>query len=246
MQAEEILQAARVLCNDAGISLAGQVLADAQPYVFTELEFCYEQMQDDLIDEGVATFTSEQIVTGLGAVTTTDPTTQVSLAYNGYFDGTTLNATPYLPPNILMVLEVWERQTGVSSAPFTSVRPVSDSISTRPQQAVFGVYDYRGDALYFPGAVLSRDIKIKGIIYAPELTGPNSPVLIMRCKPALALLMAAWAAEARGGNKAAATFREQYQEAVAKIVNRSVQKNQYTKYVRRPFRGRGRSRYGYR
>ena len=191
-----------MISNDAIGGIAGDILADGQPYLFPMLEGCYEDLQDRLIDGGVNTYYTYQIITGLTAVASTDPTTQVTLSYSGYYDGAVMHASPTLPTNMLMPLEIWERQTG-SVASWSPVVPVSDSISTRPQTSIFGIYDWQTDELWFPGATLSRDIKMKFILYAPELTGPSSPVLIARSKVAFGNMLVAAACKARGGVNAA-------------------------------------------
>jgi hypothetical protein len=240
MQAEEILQYARAISNDAIGGIAGDILADSQPYIFPILEGCYEDLQDRLINGGVNTFYTYAVITGLTAVATTDPTTQVQLTYTGYFDGVTMHATPTLPSNMLMPLEIWERQTG-STAAWSPVQQVSDSISTRPQTSIFGLFDWQTDELWFPGATLSRDIKLKYILYAPELTGASSPVLVARCKEALACLLVAEMADARGGTDAD-RFEARAEVAIKRIIERTSQKEAYAYYARRPFRSHRRLR----
>jgi hypothetical protein len=244
VQAEEILEAARVMCNDAALSLAGAVLSDSQPYTFTMLEERYEYLQDRLMNGGVNTYYEYFVVNGLTAVAVSDPGVQVQLGYTGYFDGATLSNPPIMPPEMLEPLELWERQTGSTNA-WRPMKQASDSISSRAQTSKFGVWDWETDILFLPGASQSNDLKIKGLTYAPELTTPTSPVLISRCKTALASLVAEMAAKSRGGTEAAGVFHAQAEDAIKLIINRTAQKEQRGSYVRRPFRGRRRvGRYG--
>jgi hypothetical protein len=61
-QAEEILQAARVICNDAAISIDGDLLSDQQPYVFPALNLCYQDLQKRLIRAGVTTYSKYIVI----------------------------------------------------------------------------------------------------------------------------------------------------------------------------------------
>jgi hypothetical protein len=241
--AEDILQATRVICNDAGLSLAGKILADNQPYTFTMLQTCYEDMQDRLISKGVDTYKKYWVVTGLTAITVNDPGVDVILEYGGYFDGTTLQPSPTLPSDLLKPVELWERQHGATSA-WIPMRQVSDSISSRPQNLRFGVWDWETDQLTLPGATQANDIRIKGLLAAPALTGPSSPVLIPRCKIALANLLAEMAAKSRGGTEMAAVFAKDAEMAIERIANRTAIKEQYANFQRKPFRNRSRNSRG--
>lgn len=226
------------MSNDAALSLAGDILSDSQPYVFEMLEGCYEDLQDRLMQVGVNTYYKYWTVLGLGAVTSADPTTQVKLQYTGYYDGTNNNANPTLPSDLLEPLEIWERQTGSTFA-WKPMKVASDSISTRPQIKTFNIWDWETDVLYLPGATQSNDLKIKGLLYAPVLTGPTSPVLVARCTNALAALMIEAAADMRGG-AGAEIFGPKAQKYIDQIINRTVQKDQRAVFVRQPFRGRRR------
>lgn len=242
MQAEEILQFARSISNDAAQSLAGDILSDAQPYTFVLLEGAYESLQDSLIDAGVNTYSEYQTVTGLTAAATTDPGVMMALGYTGYYDGAANHGTPALPADLIMPLEIWERQS-LTQNNWAKMTQAADSISSRSQSGNFGIWDFEFDTLYLPGATLSNDLKFKYLRYAPELTTAVSPVLIARCKPALANLFVAAACRARGGLESAASFETTAKAEIAKIINRTAAKEQYASFTRKPFRNRGRRRY---
>lgn len=239
--AELVLQNARAICNDAALSIAGSILADTQPYVFPMLEERYEYLQDRLITEGANTYSEYGIVTGLLPAGSTDPTTQVELLYTGYYDGVTLHASPTLPADLLEPLELWERQSGTQNY-WIPMAQASDAIGARAQSSKMRIWDWETDILYMQGATQSNDVKIKYLRFAPMLTSPTSPVLIVRCIPALAALMAEAAAKSRGGTEAAAMFKQQAEEAIKMIISRTARKEQYAKFNRIPFRSRRRGR----
>lgn len=247
-KAELVLQNARAMCNDAALSIAGSVLADNQPYVFPMLEERYEYLQDRLMSEGVNTFSKYGYCLGLlPSALPGDPTTQVQLSYLGYFDGVnqygpdTDPIGPTLPDDLLQPLEIWERQSG-SVDFWTPVVQAADAIGQRAVNSKLCIFDYENDILFFQGATFTNDIKLKYICYAPMLTDPDSQVMVIRCIPALAALMAEAAAKSRGGTEAAAMFKQQAEEAIKMIVSRTARKEQYASFNRMPFRGRRRGR----
>lgn len=239
MQAEEILQAARVLCNDAALSLAGDILSDQQPYIFTMLETCYEDLQDRLIKGGVNTYFEYTVIPNLTPVQSTDPATQVLLTYTGYYDGATTHQNPQLPSDLLMPLELWERQSGSQQA-WLPMGQAPDHLSTQAQNGRFFNWDWEMDILYLPGAVNTNDLKMKYLLYAPRLTTGNSAVLVARCKVALSNLLACAAAKSRGGTGAATQFAQDAKEAINRMIDRTAQKDQRVAFTRAPFRSRRR------
>lgn len=246
--AELVLQNARAMCNDAALSIAGSILADTQPYVFPMLEERYEYLQERLMAAGVNTFSKYGYCLGLlPSALPGDPTVQVQLSYLGYFDGvndysaTTTPIGPTLPADLLQPLEIWERQSG-SVENWVPMRQASDAIGARCVNSRMGIWDYENDILFFQGATFTNDIKLKYICFAPSLTDPGSPVMVIRCIPALSALMAEAAAKSRGGTEAAAMFKQQAEEAIKMIISRTARKEQYASFNRMPFRGGGRRR----
>lgn len=239
--AEDVLQLARTMCNDAALSIAGDILSDSQPYTFVMLEGCYEYLQDRLMAAGVNSCCEYAIITGLLAVASTDPTTQVQLSYTGYFDGVANHNPPVLPADLLEPLQIWERHTGVAEK-WIEVVQAPDAINRAYQTSRFQIWDWETDILYLQGATQSNDLKVKYLRYASKLTTPTSPVQITRSKSALAALVAEAAAVSRGGTEAATAFHAYAERDIEFIINRTAQKEQRAKFVRQPFRNRGRRR----
>src|SRR5581483_795794 len=240
--AEEVLQAARVLCNDAAISIDGDVLADDHPFVFPAMELKYEYMQDRLIQAGIETYSKYGHILAVPVVATADPTAQIEIDYVGCFDGVNNTDQPTLPVDMLEPLEFWERQNVASPAvntnPWLEMRQASDSIGTRGQMTKFSIWDWENDTLYLPGANQVNDLKLKYLAYAPQITDPTSQLLVARCKVAMANLMAALVSKMRGGLESAQVFEADAEKSIQEIIARSARKGQYASYVRRPFRAR--------
>lgn len=244
--AEEILQAARVLINDANISINGNILADNQPYVFPMLEEVYEDFQDILIAAGVNTYSKYAVISAVPVVALADPTIQIQIDYVGTFDGLNNTAQPQLPVDMLEPLEFWERQTvpppSVNTNAWLPMKQASDSISTRQQSPRFSLWDWEDDTLFLPGATQVNDLKCKYLAYAPEITGSTSQLLVARCKPAVAAMLAEAISRSRGGLEGAAAFKQKADAAIERIISRTARKEQYASFVRPPFRNRGRRR----
>ncbi len=243
--AEEILQATRVLINDAAISIDGDVLNDDQPYVFPMLEEVYEDFQDTLIAAGVNTYNKYGFINAVPKIGSPDPTIQIQIDYVGTYDGVNNHNLPVLPVDMLEPLEFWERQTitpGVNANPWIPMGQASDSIGTCAQQSRFCLWDWENDTLYLPGATQVNDLKTKYLAYAPQITGPTSQLLVARCKPAVAAMLAEAICVSRGGLESAAVFKAKAEEKIQNIISRTARKEQYANYVRRPFRAR-RGRY---
>lgn len=237
--AETVLIAARVHCGDAGgpLGTAGNILNDAQPYVFPMLFERYRYLQDRLITGGVETFKKYGFVIGIPPVpSNANRSVFMKLTYTGFDNGQTIIAPPFLPVDCLKPLELWERQNGGST--WVPMRQASDSISTRPFTSRFCIWDYANDELIIPGASQTNDLKIKYLCYAPDITGPNSPIMVAHATTALSFLMAAEASKSRGG-QAAAGFMADAEDAILKIMNRSAIKDAFKSSQRKPFRNRG-------
>jgi hypothetical protein len=240
--AEDVLIAARVMANDAILSIDGDILNDDQPYMFPMLQLCYEKLQKRLVRGGMNTYNKYAEVTGLTPVGTSDPTTQVQLMYSGYYDGAALFANPTLPPDLIVPLEIWERQTATINR-WSKLGPVSDSITTSSRTSSFQEWDWENDVLFLPGATQSNDLRMKYIAFAPELTGPDSQVFVVGCKVALAALIGEMAAKSRGGTEAAVAFKAESDNEIQLLLAPYARKEQYASFVRRPFRGNRRGRW---
>jgi len=79
---------------------------------------------------------------------------------------------------------------------------------------------------------------MKNIIYAPDITAINAPILIIRSQESLACLIAAEAAASRGSLEMGAYFSEKAEEAIQAIIARTARKESYAAYNRLPFRSR--------
>lgn len=242
------MQAARVICNDAGLSIAGNLLADTQPYATTLLNMGYRCLQEDLTDSGVETMAKETTIVGLTASSApTDPGIYAVLTYSGWDNGAGPAATPTLPSDMVGPLRLSERTTG-SVQQFIPMFPVNDGLPSRAKFSRLGEWDWRGDALWFVGATQSNDIRVRYNQFLPELIlngqGAPSSVLIPRSDRALAYKIAEIFAEGRG-SELAASFEEKYQKYLSKITSRTARRKQRGQHRRIPFASGSRRGWGF-
>jgi hypothetical protein len=212
-----------------------------QTYVLPLLNKLYRELQDRLISASVETFNKYGYILALPPAATNNPSYMVSISYAGYFDGQNNWLQWRLPPDMLKPMELWERQTGNNV--WNPMKPVSDSISTRPIVPRFNNWDYQTDVLYLPPSSQTNDLKFKYLCYAPDITSVSSPIMVPRCQSALSYRLAAEVAKSRGGLEMAAIWAKDADTFEQAIVNRSGRKESYMAFFRKPFRpGRRRGR----
>lgn len=237
--AEYVLNMARTFVNDAGLSLAGNLLSDTQPYTLTYLNTALRKLQNKLVDNGVETFVKEAILTGMTPVAVNDPGVQVYINWSNYFDGVTLNASPVLPQDMIIPLRLWERQTGTTQE-FREMLQAEDGLPSGTATGTQGMWDWRTDSIYFPGANQSVDLRMRYDAYLAEITATSQPIPIMRCANALANYVAQIFANARG-SPLADSFGAKGDEEVEMMANRTARRKQRRSIRRRPYGGNGRT-----
>lgn len=241
-----VLQIAIAITNDAAsqFGIQGQVLNAEQPATFVLLGKCYRDLQDKLISSGVETFTDYLHIYRIPPANSPAIRTLVDINYYGYFNGQRgRNPNVKLPSNLIIPIELWESQSGTANTWIPMIQ-AADSISTRPPQPRFSIWDWTENKLILPQATQMNDLRIKAITYAPDLTGPNSVIYVAHAQTALANMLAAAAAKARGGIEMAAIFDADALAATNLIANRTAIKEEYANFTRRPFRGHRSGRSG--
>src|SRR5580693_4674379 len=170
---EDVMNLSRAHVNDTQPGLTdtpgeGQILTDdpmLSPFTLPFLNSAIRTLHRDLELSGAPCIIRDNIlVTGLTPVNgpiglgMQDPSVQVSLSYVGYDDGSTVNTLIVLPADVLAVETVSERMSG-STDIFVQMHEAQAGIRSQLQTNTFGVWETRGDALYFPGALTIRDIR---------------------------------------------------------------------------------------
>lgn len=213
---------------------AGYILTDAAIATLPMLNQAYIWLQDELINNGVETNVKEAVLTPLGAATSTDPNTLVSLNDNGYFDGTNQNAAPQLPVDLLVPLRLWERQTG-SAQNFTEMNLSNDGLPNSSPQSKFRIWEWRGDTIFMRGSTQTNDVKIRYDARFPAITQNTDPLLVRGAYHILANLLAAQYANSRG-SALAANFSAAADSQIAQMCIRNSRRNQRGSHRKKPYR----------
>lgn len=201
---ETIVQAARARLLDAMQSTAGDVFTDTAPGTILAINAAWRKFQERLTKLGFQKFTAQTVISALGVVSSGDPAVQVRLDWNGYFDGANTDIFKKLPSDFIAPIAVDERISG-GTRNFLEMDDLSESgLPLAQKQAWNKAWEWRGDAIYFPGATSATDIRLRYWSYAadfvPAATTPfaNQTVPILRCQDALSNYICAEVAAARG------------------------------------------------
>src|SRR5579864_4671719 len=158
--------------NTAGqiTSLVRSLLNDAQGNLFTDtvllpyVNSAYRKMQRALGNAGGSGFLTETATLIVTAVTTPDPSLQVSIT----------DSTPppnQLPTDLLMPDKLWERPNG-STDDFLEMVDLTQhgGLPSRVQDVTLSVWEWRADGLYFLGATQDTQIRLRYLKAYPDLT----------------------------------------------------------------------------
>jgi hypothetical protein len=180
---EDISSLFRSLINDDGSGSSGpaggQIATDSATFMLPFMNSAMRDLFSDLRLVGDPTLILDNyILSGLPVVNgpqgsaAASPETQVYVGYNGYFDGTVMWPAFSLPINTMMVTRVWERQSG-SQGGFTPMTEAQFGLPPCYQQQMNGVWEYRGDAIWMPGATMAVDLRIRGTLNFVNWIGAN-------------------------------------------------------------------------
>lgn len=172
---EDIAQLFRSQINDDmtgqnGTPGEGQIATDINPMTLTfmnsgfrdvwrKLRLVHNQalLYDNYIVENLP------VVNGPYGQASPAPETQTYLGYLGFFDGTEMWPNFVLPIGTMNVLRVWERFTE-SAGPFTPMSEAKAGLPPTYQAQRNGIWEYRGDAIWMPGALVPCDLRIRGTL----------------------------------------------------------------------------------
>ena len=160
---ETVTTLIRAICNDMIYSPAGEILVDSANFMLPLLNDSLEWFQNEVGNHGQDTFTKETILTPLTPTESpTDPGMFVYVSDTGYVDTVNLIMGPQLqiPPDLLEILSLWERQTG-STENWVPMRRVLDGLPSNMPSSRFRIWDWHQDSIYMPGATQSNDIRMR-------------------------------------------------------------------------------------
>lgn len=222
--------------NTAGqvTSLVRSLLNDAAGNLFTDTVLipyansAYRKVQRALANVGSAGFLSDDALLVVPAVTSTDPSVQVSI--------TDATAPPnQLPIDLLVPLKLWERPNG-SSDDFVEMTDLTDhgGLPSQPQGLNLQYWEWRADGLYFLGATQDTQVRLRYEKALAAFADGTSPVLIRDAIEPIAYFTAAMAAAARGAPQAA-RWDDAGNDALEDLLQRATRREQGSVRRRRPY-----------
>ncbi len=200
---ESAVNMARVRVLDAGNGVDGGILRDGDPATLVAINAAWRRLQELLVDFGFSWFEPETVLVAVPAVASSDPASQVTILWTGFWDGASLTGAPVLPQDLIAPLLLWERKTGVGAS-FYPMDKLTSGLPGVPKKPFSNSWEWRNGAIYMPGATQSTDIRIRyagaSPDFAPATTTPFSaqPIPIVRAANALAWFICSEFAKPRG------------------------------------------------
>jgi hypothetical protein len=240
--AEDVLQLARAGINDMQRGITGSILTDTAPFTNVYLNAAIRRTQRELANNGLTSNIRDNvIITPLTPAVGADPGLQVYVSSLGYFDGANVNANPTLPADLILPLEVWERQTG-SAAQFQFMPSPAEGLNSRSPGSYFGQWEWREDRINMTGSTITEDLRLRYEASLPRVApGANyslTSIPIRDGEDVLAAAVVLQYARTRGSalRQEAKTW---FDDEIYQLVNRYVHKDQRIMYRPRGFRAGG-------
>jgi hypothetical protein len=162
-----------------------------------------------------------------------DPSVQVYVAFNGYYDGTLWHANYGLPQGVFQVMRCWERETG-SNDIFQDMGEPSDGLAGVNQGNGWGRWEWRQDMVCLPGSLDYRDLRLRYLMilnaYFVANADPTTTYLpIMGCEEAVARIIDRLYAARQGGGLYEIR-KSEADQAVFDLLNEQVHRKQGINY----------------
>lgn len=231
---------ARSIVNDAFKGATntpgeGRILTDGSPFTLPYLNSAIRKMAQVLRNNGVSTVIKDNwIMTPLTPVLAIDPSVQTFLSWTGYFDGTNMNASPYLPPDLIVPMTLWERITD-SNMNFKPMNEPQEGLISRSQGQYLHDWEWRTDQINFIGSVQSIDIRMRYLAktLVPIQQGSDfttTTINMIDCDDAIAYEVAAMYATARGSMQVQ-QLRADRDAAISQMVNTYIRRQQEIGFI---------------
>ena len=264
--ANSILMATRPRVHDKVPSLqpfTGMILRETEASTQQCFNNAYRKCQSVMAKGGSSTFEKSVLIQGIPAVSSAaqDPATECWISWFGCSDGANPFPTPALPSDLMTPMWASQRPAG-SQWPFSDYRRPSmpmlaDGLSKGRKVNYNPGCQWRGEALYYPGATQALDFLIYYQAYFSDIVDVGTtpwfmqPVPIMRVQEALSHWICREFCLSQSQDEsldpdvrqqfmaAMPYFEEQAMTATALLVSPDKKRRQRMNYTRMPFAGGG-------
>jgi len=200
---ETIANLARAFVNDdqagaTGTPGEGQVLTDTSTTLLNLMNSAIREVYRDLkISNHMALIKDNEIILGLPPVNSylgvgvANPAVQTAIQFTGYFDGMLMWPNLAIPSDLILPLDMWERQSSNTQGTFSAMTQSSQPLSASMQSNVLGEWEWRTDSIWLHGATVTTDVRLRYIATYPDVMAPginmsSTYVPILDCQEAVA------------------------------------------------------------
>ena len=167
-----------------------------------------------------------------------DPTKQVSISYNGYFDGKFMHEKPRLPPDFIVPARLWERTWNTNNE-FEDMFEVQDGLPAVRQTTAMAYWEWREDRIWMCGSLLPKDLRVRYVATLPLLDDTvadlaSVSVPIQDSEMALAMMVARDYAFARGSDQHQMAMQH-VEEMTHLLLNRLIRAQQAIDFRGEPY-----------
>ncbi len=165
------------LTQVGGGTLLTELNPDGSLCLRTQIIFnsAFRKFQKYLANLGWRGLIDTLTIPAMPANTQADPTIQSWLSWNGNFNGTVFAATPALPSTFYAPLKLWERVSG-SNGDYQPMQSALNGLRNFSSRSTLSrKYEWRKNALWFPGSTVTNDLQIRAVTFFPDLVATGSP-----------------------------------------------------------------------
>ena len=189
---ETVVNTARVRVNDAIQAIGGDILTDTAAFALPAINAAWRRLQELLVNLGCPWQTIEMVLASVPLVTSADPASQEYINWANCYDGTTPQAGPLLPQDLIAPIRLWERaHAGAGS--FFGMDRLYDGLPAVPKLALNKSWEWRNGAIYIPGATVIVDLRVRYAAFYAGFVAPGTTAFSAQMVPIVQSLNAfAW------------------------------------------------------
>jgi len=228
----------------------GVVMPDTNPDLLTFMNAALRSTYAGLRNVGDPELILDNyLLLGIPPLAGPDPTIQVSVAYTGYYNGSTWNSAWALPAGCFRVERIWERWSG-SETSFSPMQPAPFGLPPCQQVDRMGQWETRQNAIWMPGALVAIDLRMRAFITIPDFLSPvaidfsTTYVPILNCQNAVADKMLVWYAR-RFAPDQYMNAKDAAADSMFELRQEIVRNQQNTEYQRAEYGSDATSSYGF-